>query len=151
MDKLSEQQQLAGQGAADDVIEIDLREIFFLLLGNWRMVFLAMLAGAVLLGFFHAFLLEPSYRADAEIYITNTDSVISFSDLQLSAALTDDYANIIKSRTVLKRVIRQLELDLDYEQLRELIEVNNPESTHIIEIMVTCDDIELSGISPTRC
>ena len=144
MDRLSGQQPLAGQGAADDVIEIDLREIFFLLLGNWRMVFLAMLAGAVLLGSFHAFLLEPSYRADAEIYITNTDSVISFSDLQLSAALTDDYANIIKSRTVLKRVIRQLELDLDYEQLRELVEVNNPESTHIIEIMVTCDDIELS-------
>ena len=144
MDKLSEQQQLAVPSAADDEIEIDLREIFFFLLGNWRMVLLTMRAGAVLCGFFHAFLLKPSYRADAEIYITNTDSVISFSDLQLSAALTDDYANIIKSRTVLKRVIQQLDLDLNYDQLRGLVEVNNPGSTHIIEILVTCDDIELS-------
>ena len=78
------------------------------------------------------------------IYITNTDSMVTFSDLQLSAALTDDYAKIIKSRTVLKRVIEELQLDLDYRQLEELIEVSNPDSTHIIEIQVTCDDLELS-------
>lgn len=128
----------------DDEVEIDLREIFFLLLGNWRSIFLAMLVGAVILGTYHTFLVTPSYRADAEIYITNTDSMITFSDLQLSAALTDDYAQIIRSRTVLKQVIEELQLDLEYEQLRELIEVNNPDSTHIIQIYVTCDDLELS-------
>ena len=70
--------------------------------------------------------------------------MISFSDLQLSAALTDDYANIIKSRTVLNRVIDDLDLDLDYKQLGQLITVNNPDSTHIVDIKVTCDDPELS-------
>ena len=62
----------------------------------------------------------------------------------MSAALTDDYARIIKSRVVLNRVIRELQLDLDYKELSELVEVNNPDSTHIIEIIVTCDDLELS-------
>ena len=70
--------------------------------------------------------------------------MISFADLQLSAALTDDYANIIKSRTVLNRVIDELDLNLNYKQLGALISVDNPDSTHIVDIKVTCDDPELS-------
>ena len=70
--------------------------------------------------------------------------MITFSDLQLSAALTDDYANIIKSRTVLNRVIDELDLNLDYEELGELVDVENPDSTHIVDIKVTCDDPEMS-------
>lgn len=143
MENLQKQEQLIGM-QNDDEIEIDLKEVFFLLLNNWKKIFLAILIGAVLFGAYHTFLLRPSYEAEAVIYITNTDSMVTFADLQLSAALTDDYAKIIKSRTVLKRVIEELELDLDYKQLDELITVNNPDSTHIIEIQVTCDDMELS-------
>ncbi len=142
MENIREQEALTY--AQDDEVEIDLKEILFLLLNNWKSIFLAMLVGAVLLGTFHTFLLHPSYEAEAELYITNTDSMITFSDIQLSAALTDDYAQIIKSRTVLKQVIKELLLDLDYDELRDLIDVNNPDSTHIIEIRVTCDDLELS-------
>ncbi|MFR3322545.1 MAG: YveK family protein [Lachnospiraceae bacterium] len=101
--------------------------------------------GAAIFGAYHTFL--PGSRpivADASIYITSTDSMISFSDLQLSAALTDDYANIIKSRTVLNRVIDELDLNLNYKQLGALISVENPDSTHIVDIKVTCDDPELS-------
>lgn len=142
MEQLQEQRKSIN--LQDDEIEIDLKEIFYLLLSHWKSIFLAMLIGAVLFGAYHAALVRPSYQADAEIYITNTDSVITFSDLQMSAALTDDYARIIKSRVVLKRVIQELQLDLDYEGLARLIQVNNPDSTHIIEIIVTCDDLELS-------
>lgn len=146
MEKLTEmdEAQLRLNELSDDEIEIDLREIFFALLANWKSIFMAFLVGAVLLGAYHSFLLQRSYQADAKIYITNTDSLISFSDLQLSAALTEDYANIINSRTVLNRVIDDLQLDLDYEELRELVEVENPDSTHIIHILVTCNDFVLS-------
>ena len=96
----------ADRNAEDDVI--DLLEIFYMLLSHWRAIFLAMLAGAVLLGTYRVFLVKPSYQADAKIYITNTDSMVTFADLQLSAALTDDYAQIIKSRTALNRVIEEL-------------------------------------------
>lgn len=142
MEQLQEQRQTMN--LQEDEIEIDLKEMFFLLLNHWKSIFLAILIGGVLFGAYHALLVRPSYQADAEIYITNTDSVITFSDLQMSAALTDDYARIIKSRVVLNRVIRELQLDLDYKELSELVEVNNPDSTHIIEIIVTCDDLELS-------
>lgn len=142
MENLVEQEVKTGW--ADDEMTIDLKEIFFMLLYKWKVILIFMLSGAVLFGMYHVFLLHPSYRADASIYITNTDSVVTFSDLQMSAALTDDYARIIESRTVLNRVIEELELDLDYEQLRQLITVVNPDSTHIVEIQVTCSDPELS-------
>lgn len=144
MEENREKQILIVQSRQDDEIEIDLKEIFYLLLSHWKSIFLAMLIGAAIFGAYHTFLLKPSYQADASIYITSTDSMISFSDLQLSAALTDDYANIIKSRTVLNRVIDELDLNLNYKQLGALISVDNPDSTHIVDIKVTCDDPELS-------
>ena len=144
MEENREKQIPIVQSRQDDEIEIDLKEIFYLLLSHWKSIFLAMLIGAAIFGAYHTFLLKPSYQADASIYITSTDSMISFSDLQLSAALTDDYANIIKSRTVLNRVIDELDLNLNYKQLGALNSVENPDSTHIVDIKVTCDDPELS-------
>ena len=144
MEENREKQIPIVQSRQDDEIEIDLKEVFYLLLSHWKSIFLAMLIGAVIFGVYHTFLLKPYYQADASIYITSTDSMISFSDLQLSAALTDDYTNIIKSRTVLNRVIDELDLNLNYKQLGALISVDNPDSTHIVDIKVTCDDPELS-------
>lgn len=124
--------------------EIDLKELFFVLLNHWKLLLISMLIGATMFGAYHTFLLRPSYQADVMIYITNTDSLVTFSDLQLSAELTEDYALIINSRTVLNKVIDELQLDLNYKQLRQLISVTNPTSSHIIDIKVTCDDLELS-------
>ena len=143
MENTMEKQPVAYSPQEEET-EIDLLEIFYLLRSKWKEIFLAVLVGALIFGAYHTFLIKPSYQADASIYITNNDSMITFSDLQLSAALTDDYANIIKSRTVLNRVIDELDLNLNYEELGELVDVENPESTHIVDIKVTCDDPEMS-------
>ena len=143
MENTMEKQPVAYSPQEEET-EIDLLEIFYLLRSKWKEIFLAVLVGALIFGAYHTFLIKPSYQADASIYITNNDSMITFSDLQLSAALTDDYANIIKSRTVLNRVIDELDLNLDYEELGELVDVENPDSTHIVDIKVTCDDPEMS-------
>lgn len=143
MENTMEKQPVAYSPQEEET-EIDLLEIFYLLRSKWKEIFLAILVGALIFGAYHTFLIKPSYQADASIYITNNDSMITFSDLQLSAALTDDYANIIKSRTVLNRVIDELDLNLDYEELGELVDVENPDSTHIVDIKVTCDDPEMS-------
>lgn len=143
MENTMEKQPVA-YNTQEEETEIDLLEIFYLLRSKWKEIFLAILVGALIFGAYHTFLIKPSYQADASIYITNNDSMITFSDLQLSAALTDDYANIIKSRTVLNRVIDELDLNLDYEELGELVDVENPDSTHIVDIKVTCDDPEMS-------
>lgn len=125
----------------DDVI--DLKELFWVMVDKWKAILLAMLLGAVLFGLYHTFLMKPTYEADASIFITSNESVISVADLQISSELTQDYSNIIKSRNVLKQVIKDLDLDLDYKQLSKLVTVSNPQDSHIIQISVQCGDVEL--------
>lgn len=142
MEKKITQEQIVNYDDQEE--EIDLLELFSEIAHRWKLVLLVMLICATLAGAFYMLFVEPTYQADTQIYITNTDSIVSFSDLQLSSALTEDYAKIIKSRTVLKRVIKEMKLDMDFEELGELITVENPDGTHIIQISVVCNDMELS-------
>ena len=122
---------------------IDLLELFWVLVNHWKIILLTMLITAMLAGVYYLVGVKPSYQADASIFITNNESVITVSDLQLSSELTEDYAKIIKSRNVLKQVIKELDLDLDYRGLDKLVSVTNPDNSHIITITVTCGDVEL--------
>ena len=122
---------------------IDLLELFWVLLNRWKIILLTMLITAMLAGVYYLVGVKPSYQADASIFITNNESVITVSDLQLSSELTEDYAKIIKSRNVLKQVIKELDLNLDYRELSKLVSVTNPDNSHIITITVTCGDVEL--------
>ena len=131
------EKRINSQEQEEDVI--DLMEIARLLLHKWKLLFIALLAGAVVGGAYCAFLLET-----ASLYITSNESLLSFSDLQLSSALTEDYAYIIKSRTVLERVIDEQQLDMDYKQLGEIVTVTNPDSSHVIRIGVTTTDPQMS-------
>ena len=82
---------------------IDLVELFWVLVNHWKIILLTMLITAMLAGVYYLVGVKPSYQADASIFITNNESVITVSDLQLSSELTEDYAKIIKSRNVLKQ------------------------------------------------
>ena len=134
------QQRLAQQNADT----IDLVEIFFVLLQGWKQMLLFALIGAVLAGLYHTYMVKPAYRAYTDQYITSSDSVISLQDLQIGAALTSDYSNIITSRQVLNQVISDLQLNTDYLSLKKLIAVTNPTGTHIIHTTVTTSDLALS-------
>lgn len=123
---------------------IDLMELFWAAVSRWKLLLLALLTGALLAGIYHTYMLTPTYQADSSIFITSNESIVSISDLQISSELTADYAAIIKSRNVLKQVIKDLDLDLNYKQLANLVSVTNPTDSHIIQISVTCGDMELS-------
>ena len=134
----------AVQSAQPEEREIDLVELFYVLLRNWKLLLLAFIMGAVLMVIYHGMFVKKTYEASTELYITNTDSVISFQDLQIGSALTEDYKTIITSRTVLNKVIEDLELNISYSGLRNLITVSNPSGTHIIITRVRTTDIETS-------
>ena len=124
--------------------EIDLVELFFVLLHHWKSLLLSFLIGAAVFGAYHNLMVKPVYRATTELYITSTDSVISLQDLQVGSALTADYQSIITSRAVLNKVIDDLKLDTDYKGLQKLISVSNPAGTHIIRTSVSTNNLALS-------
>ena len=88
----------------------------YVLLRRWKMLVLFTVVGALLAGAYHQFLVKPTYQADASIFITNTDSVITISDMQLSSALTEDYTKILTSRSVRKEVIEDQDLDMTFQE-----------------------------------
>lgn len=133
----------AGSGQEYNA-EIDLIEVFFALLNQWKALALAAIIGGLLMVAYHTLFVIPTFQAATEMYITNNDSVISLQDLQIGSALTEDYKSIITSRAVLNRVIDDLQLNTDYKGLRRLIEVENPSGTHILRTRVTTTDAELS-------
>ncbi len=127
-----------------DEREIDLIGLFFYLVHSWKAMLMACLIGATIMGLVHTYFVTPTYEASTELYITNTDSMISLQDLQIGSALTEDYQAIIKSRSVLNQVINDLQLDKDYDEMIKLVKVSNPSGTHIIHTSVTTDDLSLS-------
>ena len=79
--------------AQDELQEdtIDLLELFFVLLSHWKIILLVVFLFGGIAGLYNKYMVKPMYQAKAQIYITNTDEMISIQNVQLSAALTVDY------------------------------------------------------------
>ena len=122
---------------------IDLLALARVLLSNWLVIALAMVVFGGVMGVYNKFFVQPSYSAEAQIYISS-DAIVSLQEVQLSAALTQDYSNILTSRSVLKKVIADQQLEMDYRELARLVNVSNPQDTHILKIVVTTAKAEES-------
>ena len=102
-----------------DEIEINLGEIFALLLHKvWIIILAAVVCGAV--GFLYSyFLITPQYQ---------------------STTLSKDYEQLVTSRYVIEGVIKQLNLDETYESLVGKVSATNTDDTRIIAITVINPD-----------
>ncbi|MDD6628952.1 MAG: Wzz/FepE/Etk N-terminal domain-containing protein [Lachnospiraceae bacterium] len=126
----------------NDVIEIDLLELFQVLLGHISLI-LSIGVFAALVGFMLSkFVLSPVYESTTKIYILNKTetSAVTYSDVQMGTQLTKDYAQLISSRYVLEEVIRMLALDVDYEEMLHKVSVDTPTDTRIVSITVEDHD-----------
>ncbi len=122
-------------------IEIDLRELFMVLLHRIGIILAATILGGLILGLVSVYLITPKYTSTSKIYIlTNSSSVLSLSDLQMGSSLANDYEELIKSRPVVEQVAENLELDEKYEELLGYVSIVNTDNTRIIQITATYPD-----------
>ena len=121
-----------------EVSEIEVKEILFLFLKRlWIIILTGIIcaAGAFLIS---KYLIKPEYRSTASIYIINRQdaSKTTYTDLQTGSQLTKDIMFMINSRSVLESVIEKLDIDMTPKELADLISVNNPEGTRVLEISI---------------
>ena len=135
----------AARPQDNDEIEIDLGEIFGLILHwIWLILLVAFICGAI--GFaFSKYVLPEQFKSTTRVYILNqndSSNAMSQSEMQAGAQLTKDYGQLITSRTVLEQVIEDLSLtdSYTYEQFKEKIAVSTPTDTRLIDITVTDTD-----------
>lgn len=130
-------------GNKDDVLVINLGELLAVL---WQRAFIIISAGMFfgLAGLFLSmFVIAPEYESTTKIYILNKEEnqTVTYSDVQISTQLTQDYAELIKSRYVLEEVIQRLNLvDTDYDDLSHILRVDTPADTRIVSITVKDKD-----------
>ncbi|MBQ8306547.1 MAG: protein-tyrosine kinase [Blautia sp.] len=123
-------------------IEIDLGEIFHLLLGRLGIIILSGIIFGLVSIVGTMLFITPQYVSTTKIVVLskqNSDTLTT-QDMQTSTLLTKDYAELIKSRTVTEGVIAQLGLDLTHEQLLKKLTVDNATDTRIVAISVKDPD-----------
>ena len=122
----------------DDVIEIDLKEIFIVLMNRlWLILICGIVVGVI--GFcYSSFFITPLYKSTTKVYILNKQNGdnVTYSDLQMGTTLTKDYKELIKSRNVLENVIENCKLDEKYGSLAKRVLVEPISDTRIIAITV---------------
>lgn len=129
----------------DDELEIDLLDLMQAMMQRLWLLILCFVVGASLAFGFTKFMITPMYTASSQIYIlTKTTSVTSLADIQMGAQITSDFAVLAKSRPVVNNVIRELDLDYTYEEVKDQITTENPSDTRILQISVENEDPELA-------
>ena len=133
---MDELKQLEAQ--RDDEIEIDLGEIFHLLLNKLWVLALCFVLGAVIAFGGTKLLITPKYSASSMIYIlTKTTSVTSLADIQMGSQLTADFEILATSRPVIEEVIEKQKLKYSYDELVSMIQTDNQTDTRILRFTVT--------------
>lgn len=128
--------------------ELDLKDFFKYVLSKQIIVLvcviLALTAGASYTFNFK----EPMYKSNTTIVLTaeksNTNTAITQNDLTINKSLVSTYSEIIKSKKVLKQVIKNLNLNMTVGELSSIVSVQAISNTEIISITVSNKDAEIA-------
>ena len=126
----------------EDVIEIDLQEIIMLLLHRAWLIAICAIITAVMGLAISKLAITPMYQSTTKVYILNKkdDNAITYSDVQLGTQLTADYAQLIKGRDVLEKIIETCGTGESYGSLSNRVTVQTLTNTRIIAITVEDPD-----------
>ena len=131
----------------NEELTIDLAELFSVL---WSKIYLIILVGliAALAAFAGTkIFITPEYTSSTSMYMltrSQSGGTITSSDLQTGTQLTQDYMEMVKSRSVLEQVISVLNLDMSTQELSSSVATENKTNTRILTISVSNEEPELA-------
>ena len=130
--------------------EVDLKELLGVF---WRKKFivLAIMILFIVVGTVYSYkFLEPEYKSFTTIILgrinsrdvsDQTQNAISQQDLNINSNLVSTYSELIKSDTLIRQVLNNLQIDnIDEKDLKKAIDVTRKADTELIEIAVKNKD-----------
>lgn len=131
---------------AREEVEIDLTEIFQIIKDKISIILIVGLICAVLAGIGTKLFVTPLYQSETSLYVISDSEKekLTNSDLAKNTLLTQDYAELIKSRTVMNQVVKVNHLEMTPEQLAGIITIDVKNGTRVINIKVTNNDPEMA-------
>lgn len=120
---------------------ITIKDLWRILVRRRWILILAFVVGGASVYFINSLLYVPEYTSTATLYILrqteSEDSADTSNDFSLALKVVNDCTYLLKSHTVLDEVIKDLSLDISYEDLYDCVSTSNPEDTRILEVSVT--------------
>ena len=139
------QQKPAGDGTAG-VDTIDLMEYLYRLLSSWKMIVLFAVVFGVFGHFYGVKEVTPLYRTTSTIYVVGSDSVLSYSNIQLGSYMMSDYIKVFDIWEVHEKVRQELNLEnYSYSTLRGMISVKNDGGTRMLDITAVSANPQLAA------
>ena len=101
---------------------------------------------AAIIGNVTYFLIDPTYTASSTVYLLPREGeAMSQVEMQIGTQMTNDAAKLAKSKSVIEPVLKDLKLQMDYEELAKKISVDNPTDTRLIDISVRDADPQMAA------
>ena len=133
---------------------LNMLDLFNLLLKNISKIIIAGILAAVIAFGYTVTMVTPMYRSSAKmvIKVISSETLTTFSDVQIAEGLVNDCVEIICSRQIMQEIIDELELEYTPEQLLSQISISAPVDTRVLKVSVTNPDPELAKeIAVTIC
>jgi len=139
---MKQQIEVNTQDTENQEIEIDLLDLFAFYRSRIVWIIAAFLIGALLAGLTTQFVMTPKYTATSTMYMVSSSSgsVVDLTDLNIGESLSSDYIELIKTRPIIEGVIKDLNLDYEYEDLLDMLDLSVVADTRIIKIAATSPD-----------
>ena len=126
------------QNLEDRDIEIDLLGLLFRLRKFWWIIVLAVGIGSMIGWLYTTKCIKPLYEASSMVYMrgsnNETSPAASLQELQVNTELTNDYEVIFKSRPIMEKVVKVLDLKMTYKQLAARVQISNLSDTRILKV-----------------
>ena len=127
--------------------ELDLRKLFDMFWNKKYQIIVIVLLFLVMGTVYTMFLVKPVYSSSTSLLLAgsqNAETTITTTDITINNKLISTYSELIKSKSVIRKVKSSLGLDLSEDAIKKMIKVDAIDSTDLIQITVTNADNELS-------
>lgn len=134
--------------------EIDLKELIDMFLRKKFLIIFVIILSAALGVIYTLKFVVPKYQSETSLILvqqsaaemlkdSNTESITT-ADLTLNSKLVANYREVCTSKSVVNKVIDNLNLNYTYEELKSNISVSTKSDTEVITIIVQNEDNKLA-------
>lgn len=123
-------------------LTINVQELLYFIMSKLYIVVIGVVIGAIIMAIYAGFYNVPVYSATSKLYIVGQTNSEDITNLQIGLWLTDDYKEVFKAWEVHDLVKQQLDLNYSYEQLQDMVSVENPVNTRLLNITVKSTNAE---------
>lgn len=118
---------------------IDIKELLNYFRAKLSIILLITMVVTMVGGVYSFFIQEPKYKSTTTVILKNDISQgtnLTYNDVTINKNLVGTYSEIVKSKKILNKAIKNLKIDYTYSQLYDMIQVASVPDTELIKISV---------------